>query len=89
MLLHKAESGGGDAAGDAERGGKPLRECRLAGPEVAFEADDIARLQFGRKLPRQGPRLFDGIDLKDTRHPSVPESTVSCNRPKTPKNEAF
>ena len=72
MLLHEAEGRGRDAPGDAERGGEPLRERRLARAEIALKADDIARLQLGRELPRERPRLLDGIDLKDTRHLSVP-----------------
>ena len=53
VLLQQRERRRGDGARDSQPGGEALDELRLAGAEVADEADDPAGAQFGRPAPTQ------------------------------------
>ena len=80
MLLNNAESRRSDASLHIQRGGKALRERRLACAKVAFKTDDITRLERRGKLLRQIPRLLDGVDFVRTLHFSNPSLSSSAKQ---------
>lgn len=77
MLLDYAESWACDAPFDAKRLGETLGKGRLAGAEVAFEADDITRLERSGDFSRKRPCLLDAVDL--SRHLRSPSAASSLN----------